>query len=181
MILETDRLLLKSSNCSFAEMLVQYYNKNRIFLELFEPQREDSFYRTDEQISIMQNEICLQNEKLSFRFYIFLKESPNSIIGSVALNNIVWGSFLSCFIGYKLSEDYLNRGYMTEAVRRIIDFAFDDLKLHRIEGNVMPINEPSLAVLRKCNFINEGYAPKYLQINGIWEDHIHMVLLNENI
>lgn len=59
--------------------------------------------------------------------------------------------------------------------------AFNDLKLHRIEGNIMPINEPSLAVLRKCNFINEVYAPKYLRINGIWEDHIHMVLLNENI
>lgn len=148
---------------------------------MFEPQREDSFYTIDEQISILQDELCLQNDKLSFRFYIFLKESPNSIIGSVALNNIVWGSFLSCFIGYKLSEDYLNCGYMTEAVRRIIDFAFDDLKLHRIEGNVMPINEPSLAVLNKCNFINEGYAPKYLRINGNWEDHIHMVLLNENI
>ena len=181
MIIETDRLLLKSSNRDFAEMLVEYYNKNRIFLELFEPIREDLFYTIDEQTSILQNEIYLQNDKSSFRFYIFLRESPDFIIGSVALNNIVWGSFLSCFIGYKLSENYLNRGYMTEAVRRIIAFAFDDLKLHRIEGNVMPINKPSLAVLRKCNFIDEGYAPKYLRINGTWEDHIHMVLLNENI
>lgn len=129
----------------------------------------------------MQKEIHLQNDKLSFRFYIFLKESPDSIIGSVALNNIVCGSFMSCFIGYRLSENHLNCGYMTEAIRKIVAFAFDGLKLHRIEGNVMPKNKPSLAVLSKCAFVNEGYSPKYMRINGGGEDHIHMVLLNESI
>lgn len=181
MILETDRLILRSSNCNFAEMLVKYYCKNRTFLEPFEPKKEDSFYTIQEQRSILENEVRLQNENISYKFYIFIKGSPDLIIGSVALNNIVWGGFLSCFIGYKLSEEYTNCGYMTEAIRRVVSFAFDDLGLHRIEGNVMPRNKPSLAVLSKCNFNNEGYSPKYLRINGIWEDHVHMVLLNDNI
>lgn len=69
---------------------------------------------------------------------------------------------------------------MSFAISLIVKFAFDNLRLHRIEANVMPRNKASLRVLEKNNFINEGLATKYLQINGIWEDHIHMVLLNEN-
>ena len=68
---------------------------------------------------------------------------------------------------------------MTEAVQKIIEFAFQEVKLHRIEGNVMPKNLASRAILKKCNFICEGISKKYLKINGIWEDHLHYVLLND--
>jgi len=42
----------------------------------------------------------------------------------------------------------------------------------------MPRNLPSLRVAEKCGFQNEGLSPRYLQINGKWEDHVHMVKLN---
>jgi len=45
----------------------------------------------------------------------------------------------------------------------------------------MPKNEASLGVVKRLNFKKEGVAKKYLKINGKWEDHIHMVLLNENL
>jgi [ribosomal protein S5]-alanine N-acetyltransferase len=70
---------------------------------------------------------------------------------------------------------------MTEAVRKGIDIMFNDYKLHRIEANVIPRNARSLKVVRKLGFREEGLAKDYLKINGIWEDHIHMVLLNENM
>lgn len=181
MKLETNRLLLNSPDLSFAKPLLAYYMENKTFLQPFEPKREASFYSVEEQRSNLGTEIDLQNKKLSYKFYLFQKDSPNKIIGSVALNNVVWGAFRSCFIGYKLSSDCVNCGYMTEAVEKIVKYAFEDLKLHRIEGNVMPKNKPSLAVLEKCGFVREGYSPKYLQINGVWEDHIHMVLINENL
>ena len=67
---------------------------------------------------------------------------------------------------------------MTEAVTLGRAYAFSELGQHRIEGNVMPRNLPSRRVLEKCGFENEGLSKYYLKINGIWEDHIHMVKLN---
>lgn len=90
----------------------------------------------------------------------------------------VCGCFLSCFLGYKLDRAYLNRGYITDAGNAIVDVAFSGLSLHRVEANVMPHNTPSLRVLQKCGFTEEGRAEKYLKINGVWEDHIHMVKRN---
>ncbi len=53
--------------------------------------------------------------------------------------------------------------------------------LHRIEANIILKNIRSLRVVEKLGFYNEGLAYKYLNINGKWEDHIHVVLLNEKI
>ena len=64
-----------------------------------------------------------------------------------------------------------NRGYMTEALRCVIDFAFNRLRLHRIEANIMPRNHASRRVVEKLGFHYEGLARQYLQINGRWEDH----------
>ena len=103
---------------------------------------------------------------------------PEKIIGIAALNNVVYGAFCSAFLGYKLDSGYLNRGYMTMAVNMVSSYAFQTLGLHRLEANVMPRNKASLRVLEKNRFVNEGISRYYLNINGVWEDHIHMVKLN---
>ena len=113
------------------------------------------------------------------RFYLALKDVPGRVIGSVALNNIVRGAFQSCFLGYKLDGALCGRGYMTQAVEACTRFAFGPAALHRVEANVLPRNTASLRVLEKCGYRPEGLARRYLRINGAWEDHIHMVRLNE--
>lgn len=70
---------------------------------------------------------------------------------------------------------------MTEAVEAVVNHAFQELHLHRIEANIMPRNRASLRVVEKLGFRNEGVSREYLKINGKWEDHIHMVLLNEEM
>jgi ribosomal-protein-alanine N-acetyltransferase len=70
---------------------------------------------------------------------------------------------------------------MTEAIGRGIDYIFRKEQLHRIEANVMPRNAPSLRVVEKLGFCEEGIAKNYLKIDGKWEDHIHMVLLNNQV
>ena len=70
---------------------------------------------------------------------------------------------------------------MTEAIEAVVDYAFRELRLHRIEANIMPRNAASLAVVRKLGFHEEGLALRYLKINGKWEDHLHMVRLNEDM
>lgn len=114
----------------------------------------------------------------SYHFYIKSVEQPQNIIGAIGLNNVVMGAFCSAFLGYKLDENYINQGYMTMAISMIVPYAFDELYLHRIEANVMPRNKASLRVLEKNHFENEGISKYYLNINGIWEDHIHMVRIN---
>jgi len=114
------------------------------------------------------------------KLWIF-KRQDSRVIGSVGFNNIVRGSFLSCFLGYRLDQDELNLGYVTEAIQKGINIVFDEYGLHRIEANIMPKNKRSLRVVEKLGFQHEGLARQYLKINGVWEDHIHMVLLNDQI
>ena len=78
-------------------------------------------------------------------------------------------------MGYKLDAALCGQGYMTEAVQKLSEIAFKELGLHRIEANIMPRNAASLRVAEKAGFYREGLALKYLNINGVWEDHIHMV------
>ena len=64
---------------------------------------------------------------------------------------------------------------MSAAVEMLTKYAFEELGLHRIEANVMPKNKASLRVLEKNQFINEGVSKYYLNINGVWEDHISFI------
>ena len=115
------------------------------------------------------------------RLWILRKEEPERVIGTVALDNIVRGPFLSCFVGYRLDGDHINQGYTTEALKELVRIAFQELGLHRLEANIMPRNSRSLKVVEKLGFKNEGTSRDYLKINGKWEDHIHMVLLKKDI
>lgn len=161
-----------------AEPLCAYYLRNREFLQPFEPVREDAFFTPEYQREVLRGEMLARENGTGYRFYIRLSDDPEKIIGSIGLNNIIRGAFQSCHLGYKLDEGHLNRGYMTMAVDMVTNYAFRELHLHRVEANVMPRNHASLRVLEKCGFENEGLSPYYLKINGVWEDHIHMVRLN---
>ena len=103
------------------------------------------------------------------------------VIGDLTFNNIVRGAFQSCHLGYKIDGRQLNQGFMTEALRCAIAYVFSELKLHRIEANIMPRNARSRRVVEKLGFVQEGLARKYLKINGAWEDHFHYVLLNDAV
>jgi ribosomal-protein-alanine N-acetyltransferase len=175
-----ENIVLKKATLSFASDLLDYQIRNREFLEKLTPLRDEYFYTLDNQKSILQRNIEDYEKGTNYNFYIFHK-NDNLLIGHIGLSNIIKGVFQSCFLGYSLDKDYINKGYMTLAIKQTVDFAFNTLSLHRIEANVMPHNIASLKVLEKNNFNKEGLAKKYLKINGKWEDHIHMVLLNELI
>ncbi|MBE0600318.1 MAG: GNAT family N-acetyltransferase [Firmicutes bacterium] len=176
--IQTQDLLMRTAELSFAESLLAYFQRNSAFLKGVEPKRDAHFYQLEFQEAQLQRDMEALLEKTRVRFYLFLKSDPDAIIGSIALSNIVWGSFLSCFLGYRLDEKQQGKGLMTQALQAVTRFAFDTLRLHRIEANIMPRNLASRRVLEKCGFQEEGVSPKYLKINGVWEDHVHMVLLN---
>lgn len=178
MILETNRLRLVPAARELAGEVCAYYRRNRAFLEPYDPRREENFFSEDHQRRLLAQDEALALSGRGHRFYICLPEDPGRVVGTIALSSIVMGAFHSCFLGYKLDQACLNRGYMTEAIGLVTEYAFGELQLHRIEANVMPWNAPSLRVLEKNGYEREGISREYLYINGKWEDHVHMVKLN---
>ena len=166
------------ADISLAETLAAFYRRNREYLARFEPKREETFFTPEYQLEVLKKEMQDRADRRSFRFYIQPNDRQGKIIGIIGLNNIVWGAFRSAKLGYKMDKDFCSKGFMTASVAEVVRFAFDELKLHRIEANVMPRNTASLRVLEKNGFENEGLSKYYLNINGVWEDHVHMVKIN---
>lgn len=176
--LRTQRMVLQTLGASEAEQVLDYFIRNMSFLEVWETLRPPGFYTLGYQEALLAEDERRMAEGLQVKLWISKKEQPDRVIGSVSLSNIVRGAFQSCHLGYRLDAEERNKGFMSEAVREVIRYAFDELELHRMEANIMPRNLASLAVVKKLGFYEEGLAYKYLKINGIWEDHLHMVLRN---
>ncbi len=180
-IFYTERLTLKVLDHSAAETVLAYYRRNQFFLEAWEPLRDTEFYTVSHQKAQLEKDLDDFENKKAIRLWLFKKNDETKTIGNIAFSNIVRGAFLSCHLGYKSDQDEESKGYITEAIKKGVEIIFDDDGLHRIEANIMPKNKKSLRVAEKLGFYHEGLAYKYLKINGVWEDHIHMVLLNEKI
>ena len=178
-IYRTERLLLRPLDGSNADIALDYHLRNRSFLEEWEPIRSQEFYTLPFQRELLRRDSADMAAGNALRLWIFRQEEESRAIGCVAFSNIVRGAFLSCHLGYKLDQQQINQGYMTEAIHKGIGIMFGEYGLHRIEANIMPRNGRSLRVVEKLGFYNEGLARSYLKINGKWEDHIHMVLLND--
>jgi ribosomal-protein-alanine N-acetyltransferase len=109
------------------------------------------------------------------RGYVFMvaeREEPSTFIGKIALSGIMRGAMYGAYLGYWMAEDAQGQGYVTEALRAVLDFAFGPAGLHRVQAAIMPRNTRSLHVIEKLGFRREGYAERYLQIAGKWEDHV---------
>jgi ribosomal-protein-alanine N-acetyltransferase len=181
--LPTERLILKVLGPDYAAQSLDYYTRNRAFLAEWNPIPAPEFYTLAYHQERLRIELSQMSEGRLARFWLFKREDAafTTAIGNLAFNNIVRGAFQSCHLGYQLDEREVNQGFMTEALRRAITFAFDAMQLHRIEANVMPRNLRSSRVLAKLGFVEEGLARQYLKINGVWEDHIHFVMLNHTV
>jgi [ribosomal protein S5]-alanine N-acetyltransferase len=174
-VCSTERLILAALDSSSASLVLDYVLRNRAFLEPWEPERNKEYFTLAHQAQMLDQETKKMEEGQLFKVWLLYE---NRIVGSVSLSNIVRGVFQSCHLGYRSDGQQLNKGLMTEALKSVIEYAFHEMKLHRIEANIMPRNGASLKVVRKLGFYEEGLALKYLNIHGIWEDHIHMVLRN---
>lgn len=175
----TGRLILRTLTADDAKKVLDYFDRNRAYLERWEPERHALFYTPGYHRELLEKEQAEMEAGRMLKLWISKKEEPQRIIGSISFNNIVRGCFLSCFLGYRLDAQEDSKGYMTEAVRKGTGIMFTEFGLHRIEANILPRNAASLRVAAKAGFESEGLARRYLKINGVWEDHIHMVLLSD--
>ena len=104
--------------------------------------------------------------------FLIIRGSDNALVGGLTLANVRRGVAQASSLGYWMGQPFVDRGYMTAAVRAVIPFAFGTLRLHRLEAACIPTNAASIRLLENTGFIREGYARDYLCINGIWQDHL---------
>ena len=102
-----------------------------------------------------------------------------AITGCMSINNIVGGVFRNGMLGYWIGAPHVRRGYMGEALQLALRHAFRGLGLHRVEANIMPHNDASIALVKRAGFRLEGLSRKYLKIAGRWSDHERWALLAE--
>lgn len=179
MTLKTQRLLLITPEVSFAKSICDYYERNTEHLKPWEPKRPDNFLSIEyweQRLKLLKDNF---EKKISVRFYIFENDSSD-IIGSFGFFNYERGPFQNCRLGYHLCGRHVGKGYMKEAVGKGVSYVFEDLNFHRVEANVIPSNTKSRNTLKSLGFIEHGTAPKYLKINGQWQDHIQTSLINNN-
>ena len=118
-------------------------------------------------------------ELRSISLGIWLKsESGEQFIGQITLGGLVFGAYRGGHIGYWIDKRFANQGLTTRAVCALTDYAFDELKLHRIEINLRPENEASRKVAEKSGYHYEGVRSRYLHIAGDWRDHLSFVAEN---
>lgn len=151
-----------------AEQVLDYYLRNKNYLEPFEPSRDKEFYTLDGQIQGLSESYKQFLNGTSVNFGIY--ENKN-LIGKIQLSNIIRGVFQNSFVGYSIDERKQGKGYMKEALRLVLDYAFDDMELHRVEASTLVDNIKSQRVLKECGFKDIGVSEKYLYINGKWRDH----------
>jgi ribosomal-protein-alanine N-acetyltransferase len=112
-----------------------------------------------------------QRSDLAYAFLLF-RQADDALVGGLTLANIRRGVAQTASLGYWMGEAFVRRGYMTAAVGALIPFAFNSLRLHRLEAACIPANTASIRLLEKTGFSREGYAREYLCINGMWQDHL---------
>ncbi|SFV36317.1 ribosomal-protein-alanine N-acetyltransferase [Devosia crocina] len=115
-----------------------------------------------------------------YTFFVFSPaETGATLVGGITLSNIRRRAAQFVTLGYWMGQPYAGKGLMTEAVSVALPFVFETLDLHRIHAAFLPTNMASRRVLEKNGFIEEGFAERYLQIDGRWEDHVLMGLTRE--
>ena len=173
---ETRRLILKVLGPDYASDVLRFYLRDMELFEKYEADRSPNFYTDAHQRSILQLEYGLTLKLNQVRFYVFRKEAPEKIIGTVCLYDIS-NTYARAEIGYKFSSAYHHMGYASEAVEKLIDIAFSELNLHRIIAHVQEDNLPSLRLLVGLGFEKEGISRDYLCLHGKWTDHLQYSLI----
>jgi [ribosomal protein S5]-alanine N-acetyltransferase len=114
-----------------------------------------------------------------FEAMLACRQEDGAIMGFFNLSQIVRRGLQSGYLGYAVGKPFAAQGYMREAIELVLRHAFVTVRLHRIEANIQPGNQASIALARGAGFRREGFSPRYLKIGGRWRDHERWAILAE--
>lgn len=167
------RVLLRHPCIADRDEFVELRVSSREHLERWEPIPPSGLDLYSNEA--FDRELETHNTPESQRWLVCMKDT-GAIAGRIALGNIERGPFQNGRFGYWIGSKYARQGLMSEALSLTVAHAFapsdeGGLGLHRVCANIMPSNGASRRVLEKVGFVQEGFSEKYLQIQGVWEDH----------
>jgi ribosomal-protein-alanine N-acetyltransferase len=169
--LYTARTLIRPFEADDAPLLLEYRCANRSHLAPWEPSREEAYFTLQSCLARIEEAHGLMHTDRGYPLAV-LAPDQSRLLGCVTFANVVRGAFQACHLGYGVDAREQGRGLMAEALEAGLAWAFGELGLHRVMANYMPRNTRSARLLERLGFHREGYAPKYLQIAGVWEDHV---------
>jgi ribosomal-protein-alanine N-acetyltransferase len=179
--LTSARLVLRPARTQDTGELCALARKNKTHLAPWNPlpaRGEDP-----SSLTVVARSVAVQRaqwrEGRAFPFLVVERKPEPRIVGRINLNAVVRGAFHNAYLGYWIDASRQGQGLMTEATQLVLGFAFGDAGLHRVQVAIMPRNAPSLKVVEKIGFRKEGFALRYLQIAGRWEDHLLFAMTSE--
>jgi len=149
------------------------------WLVKWEPRSAHAAHLAEDQRSFASRCAIRERERQMGTGYGFGIFYDGRFVGEITLSSIQRGPLQSAFIGYWIDESVAGRGLMPESVVMVLQYAFDSLRLHRVEINIIPRNSASRRVVEKLGLRFEGIAERYLEIDGAWEDHAHYAITSE--
>jgi len=180
MTLSGRRVLLRPLSVHDFEQWREVRRRSNDWLTRWEPRRIPGQPDTVEdrqafaaRCSVRMREIQLGT---GYGFGIFV---DGMFAGEVNINSIHRGAHQNAYVGYWIDEQLAGQGYMPEAVVAVLQFCFEQLLLHRVQISIIPRNTASRRVAEKLGLRDEGIAVRYLEINGVWEDHIRYAITRE--
>lgn len=178
--IETERLILRLPELDDVNEIIKYFIENKAHFAPFDPSKPEAFYTKEFWQDQVPRHVdgFLQDKEV--RLFLFDKKNNKEVIGSLAFTQIARGPFQACYLGYGISLKNQAQNLMYEAVSASIEYAFNDLNIHRIMANHLPENGRSANLLKRLGFKTECIAKDYLKINGKWRDHVLNSLINVN-
>lgn len=174
---ETERLILMVGDESLAPLVLDYVSRNREDFGRFDRTTPEEFYTLDYQRKMLSAEQKLVLRSSGIRYYMFLKEQPDFIVGNVSFAYLTEESGHRCSIGYRTDAEHRCRGYAYEAASFLIPIISAEYHIKRIEADILPENEASLALIKKLGFEYEGVARGSHEIAGVERDHLRFSYL----
>ncbi|HEV2539699.1 MAG TPA: GNAT family N-acetyltransferase [Frateuria sp.] len=169
--LRTARTLIRPFEADDAARLLDYRCANRAHLAPWEPTREEAYFTLESCRARIEEARGLARTDRGYPFAV-LAPDESRLLGCFNFANVVRGAFQACHLGYGIDAREQGKGLMSEALGAGLAWAFGAMGLHRVMANYMPRNAHSARLLARLGFRREGYAPKYLKIAGVWEDHV---------
>ncbi len=117
----------------------------------------------------LQRQKLLRQQDKNYAFGVFRKDD-GEYIGLIRVNEVSRGIVQNAYLGYRIFNPYWGYGYAKESIKAVVEIAFQDLNLHRLEACIEPKNKASLAVIERLKFHCEGLSRKRLFFREKWID-----------
>lgn len=166
-VLETERLLLRKPELTDSPQVFKMRSDETAMKFLDKPIQKDE----SEAVALIQLLLDNLDKNNGITWAISLKEDPSLLIGTIGLWRMIPEHYRS-EIGYMLLSEYFNKGYITEAIHKVNEYAFTQTEIHSIEANINPENIGSETVLQKTGYIKEAHFRENYYFNGVFKDTV---------